>query len=497
MASSIGTGEAAGQLARLFESYTGTAPERISALSSSGSHRRYYRLLSGSGSIIGVSGIDSRENAAFCEIGRHFASKGINVPEIYAISADNMYYLQEDLGNVSLFDRIASGRIAGRYSSEEEALLAETIRQLPVIQIEGADGLDFGKCYPKTEFDMMSAMFDLHYFKYCFLKNTGIDFNEVTLEEDFVRFAGILTECPDKGFMYRDFQSRNVMVKDGAPYFIDFQDGRKGPLYYDLASFVWQARSAFPPGLRKRLVSEYVSVLKRYRSVDEGRFMENLRIFVLFRTLQVLGAYGFRGYMERKRHFIDSIPYAIANLNELISGPGFFGDGLMRSSVAEKCPYLVEVLSEMVSLPGLAVSDAASRPVQELEVEIVSFSYRKGIPEDRSGNGGGYVFDCRAIHNPGKYEQYKSLTGMDAEVKSFLEKNGEVLPFMENVCALADAHVEKYLRRGFTHLMFCFGCTGGQHRSVYCAEYLASHISGRPGVKVHLRHREQNVEKEM
>ena len=494
------------QLVKLYESYTGQAPDGISLLSSSGSHRKYYRISGGGTSMIGVSGIDPHENRTFCEIARHFASKGIHVPEVYAVSGDDMYYLQEDLGDETLFNRISAGRMSGRYSKTETALIADTVRQLPVIQIEGADGLDFGKCYPKESFDSMSVMFDLHYFKYCFLKNTGIDFNEVRLEEDFGKYADMLLSCPGDAFMYRDFQSRNILMKGDVPYFIDFQDGRKGPVYYDLASFVWQARSAFPDSMRKMLVSEYIASMRRYGDLDVKEFMGNLRIYLLFRTLQVLGAYGFRGYMERKRHFIDSIPYAIRNLSELLSGTTeVFDGGLLQTDMAEKCPYLLEVLSQMVSLPGF-VMPSDDKPAAEngcdgpadnvLEVEITSFSYRKGIPADSSGNGGGYVFDCRAIHNPGKYEQYRTLTGADPQVKAFLEQNGEVFPFMENVYALVDAHIEKFLKRGFTHLSVNFGCTGGRHRSVYCAEALANHLSGRRGVRVSLNHREQSCGKQ-
>ena len=475
------------ELETLFINYAGKIPDKIETLSSSGSNRTYFRLTAGECSCVGVEGTVAEENRTFCALAAHFASKGINVPEVYAVSPDGMCYLQEDLGRESLFDRISAGRLAGSYSGEEVSLLKKTISKLPDIQIKGAEGWDFSRCFHSTSFNRRSIMFDLNYFKYCFLKTSGLEFNEERLEDDFSALAGILLESGGDSFMYRDFQSRNVMIKDGKPYFIDFQGGRKGPVYYDVASFVWQARSAFPAGLKEELVSEYLSALGKYRAIDAGDFRERLRIFVFFRTLQVLGAYGFRGYFEKKRHFLESIPYAVANLAE------------SAGAMERYCPYLAGLSLRLASLPRFSggVQDTGGSGQSRLKVRIFSFSYRKGIPEDVSGNGGGYVFDCRALHNPGKYEEFKDMTGMDKEVKDFLESRGEVAPFLGNVYALADAHVEKYLRRGFTDLMFSFGCTGGQHRSVYCAEALASHLSSRYGIEIALVHREQGCKKDI
>ena len=475
------------ELETLFMNYTGKIPDKIETLSSSGSNRTYFRLTAGDCSCVGVEGTVAEENRTFCALASHFASKGINVPEVYAVSPDGMCYLQEDLGRESLFDRISAGRLGGNYSAEEVSLLKKTISKLPDIQIKGAEGWDFSRCFHSTSFNRRSIMFDLNYFKYCFLKTSGLEFNEERLEDDFSALAGILLESGGDSFMYRDFQSRNVMIKDGEPYFIDFQGGRKGPVYYDVASFVWQARSAFPAGLKEELVSEYLSALGKYRATDAGDFRERLRIFVFFRTLQVLGAYGFRGYFEKKRHFLESIPYAVANLAE------------SAGAMERYCPYLAGLSLRLASLPRFSggVQDTGVSGQSRLKVRIFSFSYRKGIPEDVSGNGGGYVFDCRALHNPGKYEEFKDMTGMDREVKDFLESRGEVAPFLGNVYALADAHVEKYLRRGFTDLMFSFGCTGGQHRSVYCAEALASHLSSRYGIEIALVHSEQGCKKDI
>ena len=281
--------------------------------------------------------------------------------------------------------------------------------------------------------------------------------------------------------MYRDFQARNVMFKDGEPYFIDFQGGRRGPIYYDVASFIWQARSRYPDDLKQQLTETYLRALKGYTAVDEDVFYERLRIFVLFRTLQVLGAYGFRGYFEKKPHFLGSIPYALNNLRKILKTP------------FESYPYLNEVLTKLTSMHQFYEIAEDKR----LEVRIYSFAYKKGIPVDTTGNGGGYVFDCRSINNPGKYEHFRQFTGLDAEVIKFLEDDGEVSVFLDSVYKLVDAHAKRFIERKFTHLQVCFGCTGGQHRSVYCAERLAEHLSSRFDVKITLTHRELDIEKMM
>lgn len=471
-------------LSDLFAACFGALPDSVAPLPVSGSHRQYFRLLGCGTGAIGVIGTDRRENSAFCAMAGHFRSKGINVPEIYGISGDGMCYLQEDLGDVSLFDYVSRGRKEGSYSPEDREMLLETVAGLPKLQFEGAEGLDFGVCFHSGAFDGRMVMFDLNYFKYCFLKTAGIDFDEIRLQQDFESLRDDIAAVPSDVFMSRDFQSRNVMVKGGKPYYIDFQGGMKGPMYYDLASFIWQARARYPQGLRRDMIEAYLDALSVYRRPDPVDFHEKLRLFVLVRTLQVLGAYGFRGYFEKKEHFLKSIPAAVENIRGLLSAP------------LDSYPYLGRVLGGIVA--AFDRGELKYLPEEEpsagekcLTVTVCSFSYKKGIPEDMSGNGGGYVFDCRSIHNPGRYRQYKSLTGKDAPVAKFLEDDGEVLRFLDNVYSLVDAHVSRYLERGFTHLMVCFGCTGGQHRSVYCAEKLAGHLSVMPGVKVRLFHREE------
>ncbi len=465
------------QLASLYQAYTGTAPDKVTELPASGSNRRYFRL-EGSPTLIGVVGTCLEENEAFLYMADHFLKHNIPVPRVVAVADDRMSYLQEDLGDTLLFGAIEKGRLTRSFSTDERRLLADTIRLLPDIQFMGAVGMDFSKCYPAAEFDTRSIMWDLNYFKYCFLKATGLEFSEDRLEDDFQALAEVLMRSKSSTFMYRDFQSRSVMIKDGQPWFIDFQGGRKGPYFYDVASFLWQAKANFPDGLRHELIKEYIDALKKYKPVDEEYFLEQLRHFVLFRTLQVLGAYGYRGYFEKKPHFLQSVPFALANLRAILDKPFV------------EYPYLDSMLRQLVDMKQF--SDELQK--RTLTVKVMSFAYKKGIPNDTSGNGGGFVFDCRAVNNPGKYERYKPFTGLDKEVIKFLEDDGEITTFLDHCRALVDASVRRYIDRGFSNLMVCFGCTGGQHRSVYCAQHMAEHIHSQFNVKVELFHREQNIE---
>lgn len=504
------------KIINLYTQWAHEKPIEIKKIEGAGSNRCYYRLTNKYGhSVIGVVGTSVDENRAFIYLTQHFKQQKLSVPAILAVSDDQLRYLQTDLGTNSLFDLLRNAREAGgQYTQQEKQLLLRTLQALPEIQIQGARGLDFQHCYPQPEFDENSVLFDLNYFKYCFLKTTGIDFHELKLEASFRLFAKELTAEPSEYFLYRDFQSRNVMIdKHGNPYFIDYQGGRKGPYYYDLASFLWQASAKYPFKLRRELVLAYYESLKKYIEVPNPHyFVERLSIFVLFRTLQVLGAYGFRGYFERKKYFISSIPNAIQHLREL----------LKLKAMQNRYPYLIDILQQLTQLPQFDTKEkkddvpsmdkntiiahkiGATYPLPAtpskcggkgtLVVRVYSFSFKKGIPTDASGNGGGYVFDCRATHNPGRYEPYKKLNGLDEPVIRFLEADGEILTFLDSVYTLADHHVARYIERGFTHLMFCFGCTGGQHRSVYSAQHLAEHIHNKFGVEVRILHREQHIE---
>ena len=502
------------QLLDLYKQWSGAEPVTTEQLPGAGSNRVYYRMTGADGvSVVGCIGTSRDENHAFVYLANHFSKRQLPVPQVLAVSDDELRYLQTDLGSVSLFDAIRGGREAGgRYTLQEQQLLKRTIRELPNIQIRGARELDFSHCYPQPAFDTDSVLFDLNYFKYCFLKATELDFHELKLEADFRLMAKDLTAGGDEQcFLYRDFQARNVMLDGkGNPYFIDFQGGRRGPYYYDVASFLWQASAKYPHKLRRELVYEYYHALKQFTEVPTPHvFVARLSLFVLFRILQVLGAYGFRGYFERKQHFIDSIPPAIQNLRELLDATDFpypYLQSLLRKLT--ELPQFQQITSTAKRADGYKTTD--NNPYKPhpqdgpatfskydaqgpLVVKVFSFSYGKGIPEDESGNGGGYVFDCRSTHNPGRYEPYKQLTGLDEPVIRFLEDDGEILTFLDSVYKLADAHVRRYIQRGFTSLMFCFGCTGGQHRSVYSSQHLAEHIHQKFGIEVRICHREQNI----
>lgn len=464
-------------LNNLFNKVTGHVPESVVKLTGDGSNRSYYRMSAGGKSLIGAVGISAEENRAFIAIAKQFERCALPAPKVLAVSDDWMCYIQQDLGDVTLFSNMAEARKAGSFSNEDAKVLCDVMTLLPDIQYRVAEGFDFEVCYPVVAFDRRTVMWDLNYFKYCFLKGVGVEFDESVLENEFERLAAFLLDEETDTFMYRDFQSRNVMWHDDAPFFIDFQGGRKGPVYYDVASFVGQARAKYTPEIVEKMIDAYIASLSKYRNVERVVFMEKLRYFRIFRLLQNLGTYGFRGIFERKKRFMESIPAALQNLSEL------FGE------VKENFPMLSDIIQKVMLLPRFA-----RRSDDVLTVDVFSFSYHRGIPEDYSGNGGGFVFDCRALHNPGRYAEYKSLTGMDVEVQKFLEEKSDIKQYLDNVYALVDNMVSNYLERGFSHIQLCFGCTGGQHRSVYCAEHTARHIAQNfVGVRVNVNHIMQNV----
>lgn len=462
------------RLIELYRNKYGSEPISVKELTADGSPRRYYRL-SGDADVIGTIGTSIRENEAFIAWDAHFSSLGLPVPEVLAVSSDSMAYLQQDLGNTSLYSLISAsgGDVAYR------DVIRHVMDILPVFHYS-VEGFDWSKCYPREAMDHKAVMWDLNYFKYCFLKASGLEFDEDKLESDFERLASLLTDNPENTLMLRDFQSRNVMVdRAGTPYVIDFQGARRGCGLYDVASFLWQARAGFDDDLRFEMMDLYRLSAERICGKMIDSFEPRVRLMALFRMLQVLGAYGFRGFVERKSMFLASIRQAVANLATLLD------------VIDSQAPYLRLVLAQLVALPRFAMEESHVG----LTVTVMSFSYKKGIPEDMSGNGGGFVFDCRAVHNPGRYDEYKSLTGMDAPVIDFLEADGEMVRFMDGCYGLVDPSVSRYIERGFTNLMVCFGCTGGQHRSVYGAEHMARHLNEKYGVRVRLIHRERNVDK--
>lgn len=426
-------------------------------------------------SAIGVIGTNVAENHAFVYLSRELHRCGVDVPRVYGVSADGLHYLQEDLGDVSLFSRLGS--------EDGERLVKEAIKSLAHLQCRCEP--DWEQPFLEKPFSRRQIFRDLNYFKYEFLKPAGIECDEDRLEDDFESLASELMSTPKElwGFLYRDCQSRNVMIHEERPYWIDFQAGRYGPIVYDIVSLLWQAKAGFSSEFREECLRLYRDEVARYREIPAIDFERLVKAFALLRTLQVLGAYGFRGLVEHKAHFLTSIPGALRNLSELCGG-----------SLGEDYKTIAEAAHQLCELKRFKPVEPAGEGV--LNVEVFSFSYKKGYPEDLSGNGGGFMFDCRGLHNPGRYEEYKRLTGRDAPVKEFLEQRGEIQPFLEHALQLTDTTVARYVARGFSNIQIGFGCTGGQHRSVYSAEHTARHIADKFGakVRVHLRHLEQGID---
>ena len=460
---------------KLYFDKFGVEPLSVVRLSGAGSNRVYYRLNGATESVIGVVGTSVEENRAFVALARAFKDSGIAVPEVLAVSDDGLCYLQTDLGDVTLYDSMRSSRESGCFSDADVDVLCKVMSELPHIQYEVKRHFDFSLCYPVSAFDERTVMWDLNYFKYCFLKGVGVEFNEGLLEDEFEKLTAMLLSDNDDVFLYRDFQSRNIMLCDGMPFFIDFQGGRKGPVYYDVASFVGQARACYTADVVEKMIDAYLLSLAEYKNITRAVFVEKLSLFRLFRLLQNLGAYGYRGLFERKKAFVEVIPKAVEQLKEILL------------SYVSEFPYILSVINEVAALPMFSKTE-----IKELTVDVMSFSYRRGVPDDTSGNGGGFVFDCRAIHNPGRYEPYKKLTGMDEPVIRFLEENSNIAEFLENAYSMVDNMVDTYMKRGFTHVQICCGCTGGQHRSVYSAEHIAHHVSDKFGVKVVVTHKMLN-----
>ena len=468
------------EIEHLFEQHFGEKPAKVTPLPPSGSYRQYCRLSKNGQSVIGAWNTDVKENRAFLSFTRTFRKNNIPVPEVFAVSADNQAYLMEDLGDTTLFGFLTQTRAAEGFS---EAIIGEyrkVLSHLPRIQIVAGREIDYSVCYPREAFDKQSMMWDLNYFKYYFLKLAKVPFDEQALEDDFQTFSNYLLSAPSGYFLFRDFQSRNVMLKEGGVYFIDYQGGRRGALQYDLASLLYDGKADIPPEIRTLLFQYYLDELRNYMPVNTDAFTSYFNGFVLIRILQAMGAYGFRGFYEKKEHFLKSIPFALRNLENL----------LPELNLPVQLPELLNVLDQLTRSEALK---EIGREQNRLTVSITSFSYKKGIPGDPSGNGGGFVFDCRALNNPGRYQEYKHLTGKDPEVQKFLKQKSEMKLFLKPVKALVDQSVKNYLERGFTSLSVSFGCTGGQHRSVYAAEKLAAHLRNNYNINVVLVHREQQL----
>ena len=466
------------KLVDLFEKWSGETAQRIIALPRSGSDREYYRIVGIEKKAIAAYNPDKKENEAFVSFSRHFCSKNLPVPEIYAVREDEGVYLLQDLGDTTLYSFLLEQRINNDFPDKLVVTYKKVLSWLVKFQIKGGKGLDFTKCYPRDGFDLQSMKWDMHYFKYYFLKLAKIPFNEQLLEDDFETFANFLLEANRDYFLYRDFQSRNVMLIDNEPFFIDYQGGRKGALQYDLASLLYDAKADIPADTRKQLLLHYIEELQKEIEFDADKFISYYWGYVYIRIMQALGAYGFRGFYERKEHFLQSIPFAINNLEYLLN----------NVELPVKLPALTDAFHRLTKSGKLRkIADTG----KQLTVRVNSFSYKRNIPVDESGHGGGFVFDCRAVENPGRYKEFRELTGKDKKVKEFLDADKSMKRFLHDSFSLVDQSVENYLVRGFTHLMISFGCTGGRHRSVYAAEKLMQYLKEKYNVRVTLRHREQ------
>ncbi len=464
-------------LEALFRQHTGTSPQSIDELKAHGSDRKIFRITNGVRTLIGIYNADRAENLAFLSFSKHFHKWGLPVPEIYAEDLERGIYLEEDLGDTTLFAFLSEARKQQGFSEDVVALYRKVVAVLPKFQIQAGKDLDYSVCYPRARFDRQSMMWDLNYFKYYFLKLAKISFNEQELEDDFNVFTDFLLEADQHYFLYRDFQSRNIMIREGEPYFIDYQGGRRGALHYDVASLLFDAKADIPFDVRAELLQHYFEAVADLIPISHDQFLRHYYGYVLIRILQAMGAYGFRGFYERKTHFLQSVPYAIRNLEFV----------LRHAEFPVTMPALIDVLQRMVRSTALR---ELGNVQLSLTVRIQSFSYKTGLPQDETGHGGGFVFDCRALPNPGRLEKFAKQTGNDAEVIAFLENEAEVHSFMTRVRDLTDQVVENYRRRNFTDLSVAFGCTGGQHRSVYCANKLAQHLREKHYVNVEVLHRE-------
>jgi aminoglycoside/choline kinase family phosphotransferase len=473
-------------LTRLFEQHFHSPVERVQPLQGQlgGSGRKIVRLSSEKLSTIGILYDVREENVAFLEFSRHFRRRGLPVPEIYAEDLSHGAYLEEDFGDTTLFEFLSDHRNGATIAPEAVAAYRKVVAVLPRFQVEAGRDLNYKVCYPRASFDRQSIAWDLNYFKYYFLRLAGIPFNEQALERDFIRLTKLLLSASRDYFLYRDFQSRNIMLRkilnEDQPFFLDYQGGRKGALQYDIASLLYDAKADLLPELRQQLLDHYLDSLAGFLDLDRSAFMQYYYAYVYVRIMQALGAYGFRGFYERKEHFLQSVPYALKNIRWL----------LHNVELPIALPTLMEAFKNMVASDKLQGLTSASEP-EKLTVRIFSFSFHRGLPQDESGNGGGFVFDGRSLPNPGREERFKTLTGKDAAVIDYLNQQESVHQFLANAISLVDTSVSAYQSRGFKHLMVSFGCTGGQHRSVYLAEQLAKHLRASDGVEVVVHHREQ------
>ena len=464
----------------------GETPIEIMPIAASGSARKYYRVVTDKRTLIGTYSENTEENEAFLTFSKHFHGMGLNVPKVFAVNEGKTCYLQSDFGDDNLFAHVQKALMAGGFGENNVAFYKKALSHLVKLQVLGHKGLDYSKAYPTERFDRQAIIDDLNYFKYYFVKpHEEIDFNETRLGKEFEAFADFVTQSPCDFFMYRDFQSRNIMVKDGELYFIDFQGGRKGPLNYDVVSLLYQVKAQIPQAVRDELIQYYKEALKQFVNPEEVKFDTYQPYFVYLRLLQVLGAYGFRGLIQKKSHFIESIPYALKEIQ-----------ALAQAQPLNDYPELQHVIQQFSKIEQ-RYQGILQPPTGKLTVTVNSFSFKKGYPNDFSGNGGGFVFDCRALPNPGREPEFKTKTGRDWEVVDYLMAKPPVHVFLDHVKAVIGQSVDNYRERHFSNLMVSFGCTGGQHRSVFFAQTIYEWLKATcPDIHLVLNHIERKIKEE-
>lgn len=489
-------------LKQMFSRWAGEPCTQCLTVAAGASPRHYYRLQGPTRRCIGTVAADLRENEAFFALTQHLRDRHLPVPELYAIHPDRRHYLQQDLGDDTLYSILYDKkRQGGGFDAQMLQLYRQALADLAAIQQAGRN-FDFSHAYPRSDFDRRAILWDLNYFKYNFLKLAHIDFDEERLEDDLQHLADLLLAADCSYLLYRDFNPRNIMVVQPQMlpatshqlptlYYIDYQGARRGAAQYDVASLLYSAKSDLPQAIRDELLRHYLDV-RGFAGDERQRWVEQYHLYALVRILQTLGAYGYRGLFERKDYFLQSVPLGISNLRQI----------LQQTTVKGRFPEIEKVVGSGKWTTGNGESGPASAhlphstlhsPLDQLTVTVQSFSFKQGLPQDPSGNGGGHIFDCRALPNPGRYQEYKAYTGRDLPVVQFLDAQPEMARFLDHAMAIVDQSVDKYIERNFTHLMVSFGCTGGQHRSVYCAERLARKLKdNHPDIRVHLLHREQS-----
>ena len=464
-------------LNRLFEAHFHSPAQQAQPVQGDlgGSGRKIIRLSNERATAIGILYSVREENRAFLEFSKHFRKLNLPVPQIYGEDLDHGAYLEEDLGDTTLFQFLSKYRQGEQIAAPVAEAYRQVVEVLPRFQVEAGRDLDYSLCYPISSFDRQSVAWDLNYFKYYFLRLAGVSFNEQALENDFSRLSDFLMSAGRDYFMYRDFQSRNIMLREGQPFFVDYQGGRKGALQYDIASLLFDAKADLPPELREDLLNHYLEALGHYVKIDREAFMRHYHAYVYVRLMQAMGAYGFRGFYERKTHFLQSVPYALKNLRWL----------LHHAELPIALPALMAAFRDLLASPKF---QSPANEAESLAIRIFSFSFHREAPKDETGHGGGFVFDGRGLPNPGREERFRALTGKDAPVIEYLNQQESVHQFLAGVMSLVDVSVASYRKRGFKNLMVSFGCTGGQHRSVFLAEQLARHFRAMNGVEVAVRH---------